>query len=368
MICIKRKYLSLLTLLSLLLSCETEIDISYEGEILPVVFGVVERDIKPYRPGVNEYQSVYTNYIRIGKTFSAKYRPDLTAKIVDSLYFKEAKVKLEYCFMGQVVSETILEKTTEIIKDKGFFSDDSNILYKTVPHIFPARMDTIRLVIELPYRDKLVTSASAKRAPPQLFSPKWRLMPGREIAFYKRGGFEILWYDWGGYYELIMKVNYTNHYSSGEQEDKAVNYRKSFISTREKEWDYMNWYEIMDGNPFNQGWSIFSNGSIISKMTYSPDHFYNFIGKNIEEDPNIESRTFKHIEFCIFNADKKYYDYIYYSDAKIDQRMKFTNIENGLGFFTTISRLVKNNVYLKRQSMDSLARGQFTKHLKFMID
>ena len=351
-----------------MLSCESEIDIAYEGEIIPVVFGLVERDIKPYRHGVYEYSSSYTNYIKIGKSFHATYSPGLTAKITDSLYYDEALVKFQYCFMGKVVSETILEKTIDIFKDDGFFSSDPNILYKTIPHIYPARMDTVRLVIELPDRGKIVTAASAKRAPPQLHSPVWRLVPGREIAFYERGGYEISWYDWGGYYELVMKVNYTNHYYNGEQEDRSINYIKSLISSREKEWDYMNWYEILAGDLItNQGWRIYSNGDVISKMYYPAKHFYKFIGINIEEDANIEFRTFNNIEFSIFNADKEYYNYINYSDTQIDMVQKFTNIKNGIGFFSTIARTVKSGVYLKHQSLDSLANGQYTKHLKFIV-
>ncbi|MFC2118661.1 hypothetical protein ACFLSY_08465 [Bacteroidota bacterium] len=361
---IKRKYLYLLIMCSLLISCETEIDISYEEEVLPVVYGLIERDIKPYRRGVYEYPSVYTNYIKIGKSFYATYRPDLTAKITDSLYFNEAKVKLQYCFMGEVISETILEKTTGIIKDNGFFSDDKNILYKTVPHNFPARMDTVRLVIELPGLEKIITSSTPKRAAPQLFSPRWIFEEGREITFYynNRGNyFEVLWYDWGGYYELFMKVNYTNYYYSGLQEQKAVSYQRSYLSNRKPEWDYMNWYETWDEGR----WYIYSNGSVISKIFFYADEFYRFINMSIKEDPDIEYRRFNNIEFSINNADKEYFEYINFGTTMVDQGRKFTNINNGLGIFSCISKTVKSNVLLKQQSLDSLAQGKFTKHLKF---
>ena len=344
-------------------SCETEIDVSVDSTAIPVVYGLVELPVFAFRTGRYELPQIDPCYIKLGKSYSGSQKPYLTAKIIDSLYFKDANVKFEYYCMGNIISETLLEKTTSIIKNPGIFSDDLNILYKTTPHLVPARMDTVRLVIELA-DGKMITSAVPKRASPVLFSPSWKYQIGREISLYEEDPFEIIWYDFGGYYELDWKVNYTDYYHSGTQTQKSVNYRRSIVSERKVEFNYLNWIEIYDWE--SHRWYNVTNGSKKLTMIYHPENFYSFIKMNIEADSSIQYRRFNNIEFRIYNAEKVYDEYKKFGETRMDLNQNFTNINNGIGIFSCISSRVKSDIQLKKQSLDSLARGQYTRHLKFV--
>ena len=81
---------------------------------------------------------------------------------------------------------------------------------------------------------------------------------------------------------------------------------------------------------------------------------------------SVKYRKFKSIDFSLQNADPIFVDYVNSRQYQTDYNSSMaTNIVNGLGVFAAINHVDYNGYWLNQQSLDSLAFGRITKHLKF---
>ena len=351
----------------LLYSCNKDVEVIDEGKVTPVVYGVIDIPVDEWFG----YKLKTPQYISLTKSFIGKRDAYKMAKMPDSLYFKNAIVSLEYCSLGTVLSTTYLEECSNIPKDNGVFSTVKNIVYQTVPHIIPKNIDSVRLIVELPDENKFVTSTAAPKVSPQFTKPAWRFTNGRMIDLYEEL-FELEWLDLGGYYEVILSFYYDEKHYDGSVQEKRLDWVKSRLSNRPPDFEFLwwlNYYGYYHGLDYLSYSGNF--GTILNlepkylMLDYYPESFYTFLKLNIESNPGIISRKFKKMKFTIVNSGRILYDYIQIQNSHIDYSQAHSNIINGLGVFTCKSETAKDYISLTQNSIDSLADGQYTNHLKF---
>ncbi len=123
-------------------------------------------------------------------------------------------------------------------------------------------------------------------------------------------------------------------------------------------------------------------GSVIQRVI-SGESFYNFIGSSLQRDnsitriigipheiPNQESTT-RDVDVIVKMGGEMLYQYIEANNASntgaIQDRPVFTNINNGLGLFSSRTTvLFEPGLFLRGQSKQQLINGQYTSGLNFV--
>ena len=97
--------------------------------------------------------------------------------------------------------------------------------------------------------------------------------------------------------------------------------------------------------------------------------FYEFLAAALEEDPQI-IRFFSSLDLIIEGAGQELVDLLRIEGANlgltsIDNAPVYSNIDGGLGIFSSKNKAVRRNLFLNTSSMDSLRFGIFTRDLNF---
>jgi len=95
-------------------------------------------------------------------------------------------------------------------------------------------------------------------------------------------------------------------------------------------------------------------------LTY--EGYYRFLRNNIGTTTD-KSRVFKGIDVEVWAAADDYATYINVSQPSqgiVQEKPLFTNVDGGVGLFSSRAKGMKNNVALSTSSLDSLWRGMFT--------
>ena len=97
--------------------------------------------------------------------------------------------------------------------------------------------------------------------------------------------------------------------------------------------------------------------------------FYQYLGDNMAVIPGVK-RTFKSIEIEVYTGGQELIDYINIGIANTgitgSQTIPtFTNIENGLGIFSSKNKTVKKGIKISEATLDLLINGEYTKKLNF---
>ena len=348
-----------LFLFSLLIACEENFDVHISGKNLPVVYGVYKLNFRevPF----DGYYMENPNYISLSKSFQGGQNAYASAKIVDSLYYKNADVKIEYCYQSHVVGTTTLEKTTDFQKEPGLFSSSGNIIYQTTKHYVPRYFDTLRLIIDTGHEGEVYTSETQYVSCPRITFPVFH--PERQIkfGFYLPDPFYLEWIDYGGYYETQMIINYFE-VKNGEISEKKLVWERNRLSNIEEEYFFCDWFAFLKEYTYQSRKVKPSR----FKLFCPGDELAFFLGAQISIDPNVTARKVKSIDFIVTATSKVLYDYMKLGINIQDNGNIYSNINNGIGIFATVCTDSINGIIIDKQTEDSIANGQYTKHLKFV--
>jgi hypothetical protein len=300
----KSKISLLLFVLCCLAACKNDIEINAPWEEIPVVYGLLD---------VNQP----TQYIRIEKAYQNAINLTTAegAKISDSLYFKDIIVKLKNSY-----SETLLTRVDTFTKDPGFFATDVNYLYKTNVTLDPAQTYTLEITSnqtgkKYTGRTQLVGKSTINIAPNYKFFI-------RPYLDYNRINFPFQPASNGFVYDVLIRFKYKEY---------PVGNPTAFIV---KNIDY-----ILDKNITD----VPASGKTYNP--YSRDWIF-FIKSNIEAN-NAVTRELMQVDYVVIAGSKELKDIIDLSkpSAVIVQRKKdYSNIDGGLGIFSSRSETVKSSV------------------------
>lgn len=328
-------------------ACSTDFDVTSDWKEITIVYGLL-----------NPQDDV--QYIRIQKAFLSENTNALElAKVGDSLYHSTS---------GEVLRATleqyrnsngnmILEKTITldrvsasdegIQKEEGVFATDPYFLYKTTESIDQNKI--YRLVINTP-AGNVVTSET------QMVRDFTVSRPNPDIAVSFLSDYNMFWTPApnAAIYDVDVYFNYT--------ETRNVNGQNV---TEEKR---IKWNAITNAQTDDIATQV---GSI--QVELLADRFLNFLANNIEADSDVIERTVEDLDFTIWAGSE---DFLTFNQVALAQfgitssqaQPTYTNVENGVGLFTSRFRKEINDVPFLGTTIDLIACGDITGHLGFARD
>ena len=314
-----RKLTITVLIIFIITACETSIDIIKEGPSQPVVYCILNKD-----------DSIH--YVRLEKSFSGAKNALNMAKIADSIYYKSANVRLDFYSEGFKYHSIILEPSTEIIKDKGIFSSNYHVVYKTTERL-PGT--DISLIVEIPDLKDIVYANTKMINKSRFINPRMYMT---QIGLFYEQPFEIEFIGGGPYNELGIQVYYTDN-KNGIIENKMVEIIKTATL-----------------KPNSSGFNYLLR----------EENFLRPLSRAINTDSSVILRKLKQIDLVAYSADQEflYFKELFQTTNDLNH-LPYSNIVNGYGLLTNRSTAYKTGFTLTRRSLDSLANGRYTRQLKF---
>ncbi len=347
-------------------SCETNLDVIDQTPDLPVVWGLID-----------PADSVYN--IRIQKSFSGKGNAWEMAKVYDSIYFDSLNVYLELRYApdknwigfnagqdwygewdmaGDLIHRVRLNRTQVDSKEPGIFNHDPYRIYQTTSDEFRIRGKVfvtdpgywtvplgqgffVRATLENPKTGQTTVATTPFVDMPNILIPRKAFT----LNLYDKENSKIIWQDHGWFYDTQVTFHYIEF--TDQEQAKSVSWRITGIN-RERVEDQVREFYSYTATPFGE-------------------NLLGHVGAEIQKNTAVIWRKFSHIDYSIVAAPgfvKEYLDSYFISADHAGQPI--TNITNGNGLFALIARNGRTGFKLDLNSLDSLSKGRFTKHLKFV--
>jgi hypothetical protein len=334
-----------ISIISLFLgSCSNDLEINAPWKDVTVVFGLLNK---------NET----THYIRISKAFLGEGDALQFASQFDSLYYNPdlLDVKVYRVFNGVVEDSFLCAAVTDIDKDPGIFSSPSQILYAfdaTLTSSVPTTNDRLqnsiyRLVVKNTQTGNVASSET------ELVSNITLITPGNaidELPLYPQNATLIKYKtgENGKMYELFFRFKY-REYSLLDQSDivsKVV--------------------EINLGRITNDN----TDGGKEMRMTIENSSIYQAlfaaIPKSTPENPKYRYADSLQFQINVAADDMTTYLNVNQpSNTVAQERPQYTNIENGLGLFSSRNSITRTK-YIDDFTVDTLRRNPLTEEMNWL--
>ena len=325
------KYLVLsLVVVFSLLACSETFNLIAPKEEIPIVNGFLSA-------------TDTAQYIKVQRAFRDQDVPAVElAQIPDSLYYDNATVTITNEADGTVYTLTRVNGNDEgFVKEEGAFADDPNYLYK----IMSAEMNLIpgneyTLEVNTGEQGMAVASSTITLGEiPRLTTPRQEL----DYAFSTEAPSNMAWREVDDIvlYDVNMILNIL--------ERDATDPEAEFI-------------------PRSLRWNVGRNIED-ERLQVSGTEFFGLFAANLEENPDI-IRRFVNFDTELVGGGQELADFINVTEANTGitssgETPIFTNIENGVGFFSTRNTLLETGIIVTENTLDSLAEGSLTRLLNF---
>lgn len=332
----KHPILIVFSLFILCTSCDNELVLNAEWENIPIVYGILE-----------EQEQI--QYIRVEKGFiDAETSALEVAKRTDSIYYSNTTVQLERPDFNETILLERVNATEEgLAREMGIFADEPNILYKLdLGDTEPLQGgELVRLSI-IDDKDEVLASAETQ------IVESFTLIngqPGDPLNFseYDRP-VRISWRpegDAAAIYDVQIIINYEESLPNDATQfvDKSVTWqvRKNLL----REGDDRMGIQILG------------------------EELYIFLDGALEESAT-QIRRFRDLEVVVTAAGNELAEYIRVRQANTGITSSqivptFSNIEGGLGLFSSSAQVSRGGIRITPSSLDSLAEGIHTQDLGF---
>ena len=306
-------------------ACETDFDVNAEWEETTIVYGLLD-------------VSKETQYIRINKAYLGDDDAMIIAQNSDSINFHpvEMEVKLyKLEAFGNLTVDTldhVLLVADTLEKEDGFFATDNNIIYKTDggPDFF-SNNNRYALIIKNKTTGNKVSANSSVISGfdfDNIFTNKTKSF---QFGLYNNNDFSsstITWDDSndnGKIYQLDLFFNYTENIN-GVDTEKSLRYSLPLIDDTE------------------------------SKMKIEGNSFFNFLELNLSKDNDVV-RYFNGIDMLMTVGSEDLETYINVNKpitGIVQERPQFTNINNGIGLFSSRFTKIRLDYDLTSSTLDYL--------------
>jgi len=331
------KVIPILLSLAILSSCTTDFDLEAEWQNIPIVYGFISIQDTAH-------------YVRVQKAFLEPGGNAIEiATNPDSIYYgpDEITVILENTETGQSFTMERVDGNLEgYPKEDGAFATSPNILYKLPADVVNLNGgDPIRLIInrgdELEPAIAETNVAGVVDSVPSSPPPKinrWLYTQNQNFGWKTDP------------MNKIFDLRFVIKYREFENDDPTT------IVEKELEW-------VVSDAIINED----DEDRLVYRVLGSS--FYNFIGQNIPEKENV-SRLFDQFDVYITGAGPELFEFVRLQQANSGitsaQNIPiYSNIEGGLGVFTSRYQLFRPKIRLDREARDTLIDGIYTKHLNF---
>ncbi len=336
-------------------SCKTSFDVNAEWEDISVVYCLLDPN-----------DSIH--YVKLNKCFLGEESAYVMAQISDSSNYADAKVKLISGTLkksgefiedesGQVI---ILEKTNEIGKDPGIFANDINILYRTPGSatILDKNKD-YKLLIEIDGKN-IIDSYTHLISLDQLNISNLISLNLSEIGSSVIGWRSI---ENAKLYEMSVLFTYTEIYGN-DTTTKTISWAQ-----QSKESKHTDGNESMSISIKGEMFLQYVASTIKNAPDYNPNAL-RVVNSYIifPNDPNNPRNKYP-ISLKYYVATEDLNTYIQVSQPTstiVQEKPSFSNINNGLGIFSSRSDKIIHNLRLSNQTLDDLSGSEITKDLNFL--
>jgi hypothetical protein len=290
--------------MTLLISCETDFNVNADWKEVTILYGLLD-------------QNSETQFIKINKAFLGQDDALAMASISDSSNFNpdDLLVKIHklkqsnFCSFDTLPDYRILSDTV-VIKDEGLFPTDNNIIYTFSDSLFLSNDFTYLITVENITTGNLV---SANTELVNGFSFKTNLT--YNFGFYnENNGFSnktLSWYkaNNGEIYQLDLIFNFLE-INVSDTINKSIVWSKPLV-------EYV--------------------GSDLMISSFEGEEFFNKLENSIDINNNVV-RTFVDLNVRMTVGTEDLYTFINVNQpfsSIVQERPSFTNINNGIGLFSS---------------------------------
>jgi hypothetical protein len=324
----KTALLSLLFLSLVLSSCSNDFDLFTEREEIPVVFGLLSRA-----------DSVH--YVRLERAFLDENRSAfLVAGEPDSIYYENAEVRLiDPAGFQPFVLERVNLAEADFPRDEGYFPSDPNFLYAIHADEINLRGGEV-YQLEVVVDEEVIARADARVIPDLIIRTP---MSGQSLNYQGTVQRPIRWDATPGveFFNLRLFIRYDerNFQNGGDFEPKVV------------------------------VWNL-ANRTQNNIFRLRGNEFLEFLSNAIEDNPNV-LRRMRGIDIRLDAGGEELFNYVNVGLANTgitaSQEIPiYTNIEGGLGVFSSVNHVILPDFFLHPEALDSLIDGRFTAKLNFI--
>lgn len=311
-------------------SCKKELQLNADWQDVTIVYGIM-----------SQLDSVH--YIKVTKAFLGPGNALQYAQIPDSSnYHMKLDVSLEAWSGSNLIAIYPFDTTTISDKDSGTFYFPNQLLYVNDSALNPDY--SYKLVIRNPETDKIISAQS-------------KLIKTFHVE--KPFAFQTISYDVG----KSSKIEWTSA-EGGKRYQVIVRFfyqETSIQNPSQTEEKYVDWV-IMPGKL-----SKSDEGGEIIESSYSNDAFYALLHTNLEVNPDLE-RAARYLQYYFIVAAKDLNNYIEVSQPSnsiVQEKPSYTNIENGIGLFSSRFVQVIDSLQLSQRTLAELRTNALTKDLGF---
>jgi len=308
-------------------SCDTEFTVNAENQEVPIIYCVLNNGSD-------------TQYLKLNKTYLLDKAAFSNPPHQDSVYFKgNIQIVLEEWADGQVSNIFVFEQTSDIPKDTGFFPNDKNIIYKAQASIKPETKYSVSIYLE--NKEKIVYAETTSMGKLRVIDPLD--IPERKISLNIGQNYDCSWkpVDNAGIYQVVINFRYMEYVGSDSTEQVMV-WPQAFTSP-------------------------LTNAESLSKEI-SGSRFFYIVKDKLKSEPGIIRKALG-VDFVILSGGQEIKFYIEStapSDGALMEKPVYTNVQNGLGVFSTVSEARISMLPFGAVTVDSLAYSQLTGHLGFL--
>lgn len=322
-------------------SCNEDIEVNAPWKDITLVYGLLSK-------------SDSVHFIKINKAFLGEGSADEMAMVRDSSEYASDKITAvisEYV-NGNLVEAIPLMDTTIANKETGvFYAPEQTVYY------FERELNadaTYELTVDIVGKEETV-SASTEII--ENFNLSGGIVFGNSavsVGFKNVGGdyvdqnFQFISVNAGKAYQLSMNIYYEEYYADETFEVKSI------------QWDLPNM------TAFN------TDGGQQLNQTINGEQFYQQMASKIDpiiESPGVTHRRFLYFQFEMVAAGDELNTYLEVNaptDALVLDKPQYTNIENGIGIFSTRNTVLSPyEKDLNQSSREELYIGQYTSELGF---
>jgi hypothetical protein len=314
----------------LLLSCKKELDLNTDWEDVTIVYGIM-----------NQLDSLH--YIKITKAFLGSGNALQYAQISDSSnYPLKLNVAMEAWQGDDLITTYMFDTTTIEEKDSGLFYYPNQLLYVNDSVLDP--MYEYKLVITNPETQKVITAHTPLIKSFYVEKP----FAFQFISYDPGKSSKLEWFsaEGGKRYQVIVRFFY--------QETSLADPSQ----TVEK---YVDWIILPSRL------SKTDAGGETMEAFYSNDSFYAMLNSQIEVNPDVV-RAARHLTYFFIVAANELNTYIEVtqpSNSIVQEKPSYSNIENGIGLFSSRFVQVVDSIRLTQRTLDEISSNPLTSDLGF---
>jgi hypothetical protein len=326
------RYIVFFFLVAFVASCSNDFDLFTEKEDIPVVYGLLSKADE-------------THYIRLERAFLDE---DRSARVVageaDSIFYSDATVEIIHLSTGDRFElDRINAAGIDLPRDEGDFPTDPNYLYVIENEM--ANLvggDTYAIEVSREGQGVIAYSEAEVVENLRIISPVDPTIQS-SLSYEGTSNNTVRWNEVADaeFYNLRLFFNYQERSpaTGGLWEPRQV------------------------------AWTI-SNRIRAASTTFRGDDFLQFLGNVIPEDPTADRRL-SSLDLRLDGVGRELARYIEVGQANLgitasNEIPLYTNIDGGLGVFSSTNYTVKGGYILAPTARDSLIDGRFTGHLNFI--